>query len=580
MLRLRRPAAALLLLVTLWPTLVFGQAPPAPVPKAGVVTTLEGSVTATRVALPQPVPLKFKDDVFLNDKIVTGDRSIARMLLGGKAVVTVRERSVLTITEIPGKSTIEIESGKIALAVAREKMRPGEQIEIKTPNATAGVRGTVVVTEVSRAGAQLTPGLPAVVTNFYVLRGVITALAQLISAGQNARFVGNLPPTIQPNPPLGQIIAGLQTSGHHHTQAANQEQVTQGQVQAAIVLLETFFGGGGEGGLGGNGPTPIVTTLDPPKLQLNQCPPICPLPPLPTGPLPLVPVIGQSLGPLSAPLVDVTSGPAPNLISVFPPPEPPPWATAVGPDPNISGPNGGPTLGLLGSSISVSGGPAIVNVSGTAATADSVLVSVLGHLEGFPTSLSSNVPLLSLASTVSIGGALFLGDLAGHVGRANFTSDMFNLTTGMLTSTGDLVTIAPVAAPPLNELTLGGSLLRLSGGSPTVVIGGNVLNSAGTVIGATTLVDVAAGTLTVGGALANVSGGSLTLSAGPPVRVSGASLTAGALFAGTGGSISLTGSVELLNASVSLTTPTRAACGVSCAVKSRPRSMGTPMAAK
>ena len=40
------------------------------------------------------------------------------MLLGGKAVVTVRERSSLTITETLGKATIDLESGKIALAVA------------------------------------------------------------------------------------------------------------------------------------------------------------------------------------------------------------------------------------------------------------------------------------------------------------------------------------------------------------------------------------------------------------------------------------------------------------------------------
>jgi len=96
--RFRRPAATILAVATFWPTLVFGQAP-----KAGVVTTLEGNVTVTRVALPQPQPLKFKDDVFVNDKVTTGDKAIARMLLGGKAVVTVRERSRLTISEVPGK---------------------------------------------------------------------------------------------------------------------------------------------------------------------------------------------------------------------------------------------------------------------------------------------------------------------------------------------------------------------------------------------------------------------------------------------------------------------------------------------
>jgi len=43
--------------------------------------------------------------------------------------------------------------GKIAVAVAREKVKPGDEIEVRTPNAVAGVRGTVFVAEVSRATA-------------------------------------------------------------------------------------------------------------------------------------------------------------------------------------------------------------------------------------------------------------------------------------------------------------------------------------------------------------------------------------------------------------------------------------------
>src|SRR5437773_7531085 len=137
MLKIARLAAAPISLIALvLPSPAFAQAT-----KAGVVTTLEGKVTVTRVTL-APQPLKFKDDVFVNDKVTTGDQSIARMLLGGKAVVTVRERSTLTITEVPGKATIELDAGKIALAVARDKMQAGESIEVRTANAVAGVRGT------------------------------------------------------------------------------------------------------------------------------------------------------------------------------------------------------------------------------------------------------------------------------------------------------------------------------------------------------------------------------------------------------------------------------------------------------
>src|SRR5438034_10722754 len=141
MLRIRRRALGLLVPLALCcPTL--GQAQES---RAGVVTTLEGRVTAARVALPQPVALKFKDDVFLNDRIVTADRSIVRLLLGGKAVVTVRGRSALTITEIPGRSTIDLDSGKMAVAGGREKMKPGQTIEVMIRNADDGIRVTVLV---------------------------------------------------------------------------------------------------------------------------------------------------------------------------------------------------------------------------------------------------------------------------------------------------------------------------------------------------------------------------------------------------------------------------------------------------
>jgi hypothetical protein len=48
--------------------------------KAGVVTTLVGTATVSRAAFSQAVPLKFKDDVFVQDRVCTGDDSIARIL--------------------------------------------------------------------------------------------------------------------------------------------------------------------------------------------------------------------------------------------------------------------------------------------------------------------------------------------------------------------------------------------------------------------------------------------------------------------------------------------------------------------
>src|SRR5437867_822722 len=110
--------------------------------RVGVVTNIEGTATVARLTRPDAQPLQFKDDVFLRDRITTGERSFVRVLLGGKATVTARERSVLTITEVPGVATVQLGDGRISVAVSKALMKPGEVIEIKTPNAVTAIRGT------------------------------------------------------------------------------------------------------------------------------------------------------------------------------------------------------------------------------------------------------------------------------------------------------------------------------------------------------------------------------------------------------------------------------------------------------
>ena len=133
--------------------------------RVGVVTNLEGTVMVARLTEPEAQPLRFKDDVYVHDRITTGERSVVRVLLGGKATVTARERSVLTITEVPGVATVELGEGRISVAVSKAMMKRGEIIEIKTPNAVTAIRGTVVVAEVS-------PGA--------IIRSTITVLRGLI----------------------------------------------------------------------------------------------------------------------------------------------------------------------------------------------------------------------------------------------------------------------------------------------------------------------------------------------------------------------------------------------------------------
>ena len=138
-------------------------------PSQGVVTTLLGEATLTRRAPATPQPLRFKDDLFEHDRINTRERSLVRVLVRGKALVTVRELSVFTITEDARDQTVRLTWGKLAVSVAHGRMRPGETIEIRTPNAIAAVRGTVVIVEV------LPPTIPGATPNtlITVTRGTV-----------------------------------------------------------------------------------------------------------------------------------------------------------------------------------------------------------------------------------------------------------------------------------------------------------------------------------------------------------------------------------------------------------------------
>lgn len=118
-------------------------------PSVGQVTALVGEGMVFHATAPPALALSVQDDVFARDRIETRERSVVRMLLGGKATVTVRELSTLTISEDPSGATVELHGGKIALHVNKTLMKPGDVVRILTPNAILGVRGSLVVAEVT-----------------------------------------------------------------------------------------------------------------------------------------------------------------------------------------------------------------------------------------------------------------------------------------------------------------------------------------------------------------------------------------------------------------------------------------------
>lgn len=250
MTRIARSLVVPVVVTLTWPAVAGAQ-----LTKAGVVTTLQGTATVARATAARPLPLRFKDDVFVQDRITTGDDSVARILLGGKAIVTVRERSVLTITEVPGTSTIELGIGKIALAVVKERMKSGETIEIRTPNAVAGIRGTVLITEVEQKTAQLGAGAAAFTSRFTVLQGIVAVsqynpltrqlgptvnLGALQTTGITGSAAPRPPQTITPEA-AKQLASEYKTTIKEAPPAANAG-VANAQVQQAVNYVGAVVG--------------------------------------------------------------------------------------------------------------------------------------------------------------------------------------------------------------------------------------------------------------------------------------------------------------------------------------------------
>jgi hypothetical protein len=172
----------------------------------GLVTTLQGRANLTREAAP-PVLLKFRDDVFLKDVINTERESLARVLLRGSNLLTIRELSQVTIEEqaLPEgpRSVISLFAGKIRATVSRALLRRGEEVEIRTPQAVAAVRGTDLI---------LLPDLVAVLAGEAVVSGLApNQIPQLISGGNFVEFVNGIAGPVLPITPtmLNQLLAGL-----------------------------------------------------------------------------------------------------------------------------------------------------------------------------------------------------------------------------------------------------------------------------------------------------------------------------------------------------------------------------------
>jgi hypothetical protein len=303
-------------------------------PRAGIVTAAQGEVSAARSGLATRIPLKFKDDVFLQDRIEAGDGSFAKILLGGKALVTVRERSVLTITEVPGRATVELGRGQAVLSLGKSLLAPGESVEIRTPSAIAAVRGSTVLaivedTETIAAFAVSKPVLVSLLSN----PGTFVELASyqmlnVLGTGGAASFsaIRSVPPG---------LLRFFEQPKTGHVQQLPDKVVEQFQRTASNAAnqgdpfppsLGSSTGFGAFEGVCQNSPSSCAPPVQPPG-----SPPV--LPPGPAPPQPQIQPATAGLPPAGPP----PAGPPPG------PPPPGPPAPSLG-TPSFKPPGSGAPL--------------------------------------------------------------------------------------------------------------------------------------------------------------------------------------------------------------------------------------------
>lgn len=506
----------------------------------GVITTLSGSASVARAALPAPQPLRFKDDVFLRDRISTAEKSIARVLLGGKALVTVRELSTLTITEETSRSTVDLTSGKIAMGVLRQRMRPGEVIEIRTPNAIAAIRGTVLVVELTRAPGAA-GGAARYTTKVHVLHGLVE-VSDPNNPGAPPAKVGTLeswsrsdsdPSALIPLSPgaANQIFADLRSAPQIAESPSELMHAVTVREQARAVAVAEFLApeiskatGGGDG----SEPSAFSgATVDADWPSFVQAP--------------MTPSLAAATTPASAPS-SLTPGPAPPSNT-----PPSPWPTGKarltydGQTVALRGSlytltarqtdtPAGPVIEALASSLAV--GQSLMEVTGGATFTSSDTTSTLG----LRTSKLSASSLLSLSggARLTLTGGLF----QDQNGSLDLTSDALRLSGGAGFSASGAAPVVDLAGTAAH---MTGGLLSASGGALLELLNASAPLLALTRSAALTternLVDLSGGVSARVGQLASLTASSLAVKGHVLSVTNGARLSVtGDLFRLAGGS--------------------------------------------
>ena len=155
-----------------------------------------GVVLVARADATAVAPLPFKRQMVLTERIDARAGLFARLLFGGRVMVLAREGACLSITEVSGAATIEVENGRVAITVDRENLHPEDLVEVRTPHAVVSVAGDTLVVEVGEASVFRAVGRPIEVFRLDPVTGralepPTVAAAELVTVEAPRRSVAN-----------------------------------------------------------------------------------------------------------------------------------------------------------------------------------------------------------------------------------------------------------------------------------------------------------------------------------------------------------------------------------------------------
>ena len=125
-----------------------------------------------------------KSRIQLTERIEARDRVFARLLLGGRVMILAREESRLSITEVAGATTIQVERGRVAITVDRDNLHPEDLVEVRTPHAVVTVPSSTLVVEVAEASTFTAVGRPLDVFRFDPVSGAVVEPPTKVAANE------------------------------------------------------------------------------------------------------------------------------------------------------------------------------------------------------------------------------------------------------------------------------------------------------------------------------------------------------------------------------------------------------------